>query len=126
MHFREYPLLNTPHLVIVLLKEAARGAASVEECATRLWAILEAADEHPPVGADEVLRRLDMLRRNLTEAQLVAPADGEPLKSAGLSLTPSTLGFAVKTTNATCCVTTGVLMTGLSTAALTVMSYLLG
>jgi len=22
MHFREYPLLNTPHLVIVLLKEA--------------------------------------------------------------------------------------------------------
>ncbi len=76
MHFREYPLLNTPHLVIVLLKEAARGATSVEECATRLWAILETADEHPPVGVDEVLRRMDMLRRNLTEAQLVAPADG--------------------------------------------------
>ncbi len=77
MHFREYPLLNTPHLVIVLLTEATRGAASVEDCATRLWAILEAADEHPPVGVDEVLRRMDILRRNLTEAQLVAPADGE-------------------------------------------------
>ena len=40
---------------MVRLKEAAKGGTSVQDCATRQWAILEAADEHPPVGASEVL-----------------------------------------------------------------------
>lgn len=76
MHFREYPLLNTPHMVLVLLKEAARADTSVADCANRLWAILKSAGENPPVAPDEVRRRLEVLCRHLTEARLLSPVDG--------------------------------------------------
>jgi hypothetical protein len=74
MRFREYPLLNTPNMVVVVLKAAADGPTTLEDCVARLQALLEQADEHPPFGPREVASRLGMLIRYLTEARLLAPA----------------------------------------------------
>ena len=73
MRFREHPLLNTPHLSTVLLRAAARGSATVAECAAQLSAVLEEVGEHPPVEPSEIHRRLDLLREDLTVARLIAP-----------------------------------------------------
>ena len=75
MHFRECPLLNTPHLLLVILREAAEGETSAAACAARLREILARADEHPPYGDEEIRGRLDVLRRYLAEARLVEPVD---------------------------------------------------
>src|SRR5689334_16564206 len=72
MRFREYPLLNTPNMVAVILRAAADGPASREDCAAQLGALLARADEHPPFGPDEIARRLDTLIRYLAEARLLA------------------------------------------------------
>jgi hypothetical protein len=73
MHFREYPLLNTPSMVAVVLHEAAGGAATLAGCTGRIEALLDRAGEHPPFSAREVAGRLEMLIRYLTEARLLAP-----------------------------------------------------
>lgn len=75
MHFREYPLLNTPHLVLVILREAARGKTSAEACAARLREVLAMANEDPPYSEREIRARLDVLRRYLAEARLVEPVE---------------------------------------------------
>jgi hypothetical protein len=77
MHIREYPLLNTPHLVLVLLGAAEKGPATVEDCVRNLAALLDRADEHPPVAEDEMRRRFGMLRRQLAIARLVKPSGEE-------------------------------------------------
>lgn len=76
LHIREYPLLNTPSLSLIVMRAAAEGAVSVEDCAARLQSLLQAANENPPVSPDEMTRRLDRLRAELTEALLLQPADG--------------------------------------------------
>jgi hypothetical protein len=73
MRFREYPLLNTPNMVAVILREAEAGPATLEDCAARLQALLARADEHPPFGPADVASRLDVLVRYLVEARLLAP-----------------------------------------------------
>lgn len=77
MHFREYPLLNTPHLMLVILRACAEGETSPDACTARLRELLARADEHPPYGDAEIRARLDLLRRYLAEARLIAPADGD-------------------------------------------------
>jgi hypothetical protein len=73
--FREYPLLNTPSMVLVILREAAAdGPATVGRCGEALRALLERAGEHPPFGPDEVASRVEMLVRYLAEARLVSLA----------------------------------------------------
>ena len=72
MRFREYPLLNTPNMVVVILREAAEGGATLAACAARLQGLLDQAGEHPPFGPEEVASRLEMLIRYLSEAKLVA------------------------------------------------------
>jgi hypothetical protein len=74
LRFREYPLLNTPNMVAIILREAAGGVATLEGCAARLQTLLERADEHPPFGPEEVALRLEMLIRYLAEARLIAHA----------------------------------------------------
>lgn len=74
MHFREYPLLNTPHLLLLMLREAEAGETSLAACAARLRQLLALANEHPPYGDDEILGRLDTLSRHLAEARLIEPA----------------------------------------------------
>jgi hypothetical protein len=77
MLFREYPLLNTPNMVAVILREAsADGGGTLESCTERLLVLLDAADEHPPFGREDVALRLRTLIRYLTEARLVT--GGEP------------------------------------------------
>jgi hypothetical protein len=75
MRFREYPLLNTPNMVVVILREAARGPATLAGCTAELQALLARADEHPPFDAGDVASRLEMLVRYLTEGRLLAPAE---------------------------------------------------
>ena len=75
MLFREYPLLNTPNMVIVILRAAAEGPATRDGCVARLQALLDRADEHPPFTAADVATRLEMLIRYLTEARLLAPGE---------------------------------------------------
>ena len=72
MFFREYPLLNTPNLVVIILRAATDGPASRAECAAHLLALLEQAHENPPFGPEEIASRLDTLIRYLAEAKLVA------------------------------------------------------
>ncbi|HVH04125.1 MAG TPA: hypothetical protein VM891_14490 [Amaricoccus sp.] len=73
--FREYPLLNTPSMVVIILREAAADApATVAGCAAALRRLLDRAGEHPPFGPEEVARRLEMLVRYLAEAKLVVVA----------------------------------------------------
>jgi hypothetical protein len=76
MLFREYPLLNTPNMVVVVLREAAERPATLAGCTAALLALLDRADEHPPFGPEDVARRLNMLIRYLTEAKLLTAADG--------------------------------------------------
>lgn len=85
MHIREYPLLNTPHLVLVLLGAAAKGPATLGDCIRTLTERLDAAHEHPPVPEEEMRRRFAMLRRQLAIARLVEPSgeEGYALTSRG-------------------------------------------
>jgi hypothetical protein len=77
MLFRDYPLLNTPNLILVLLRAAEEGPATLGAAQAALAALLAQAHEHPPVGPGDVAPRLAMLVRYLAEARLVAiGADG--------------------------------------------------
>lgn len=73
--FREYPLLNTPSMVLVILRQAAeRGAATLADCVDALNARLDQADERPPFTREDVESRLAMLVRYLAEAKLLTVA----------------------------------------------------
>jgi hypothetical protein len=74
LHFREFPLLNTPHLFLVLLKTASSGACGVNDCAARLKKLLQATGENPPFSDEEVADRLRALQAHLIEARLLRPA----------------------------------------------------
>ena len=76
MRFREYPLLNTPNIVAIILRESEHAPATRQACADRLQTLLDRADEHPPFGPEEVASRLDMLIRYLSEARLLVPGPG--------------------------------------------------
>jgi hypothetical protein len=73
MRFRECPLLNSPNMVVTILREAQEGPATLTNVAARLQALLDQADEHPPFGPGDVASRLEMLIRYLSEAKLLAP-----------------------------------------------------
>jgi hypothetical protein len=75
MRFREYPLLNTPNLVVTILRAAREGPATLAGCLARLQALLDRADEHPPFGSEEVAGRLGVLIRYLAEARLLLRGD---------------------------------------------------
>ena len=77
MRFREYPLLNTPNMVVVILRRAAEAPATLADCAAALRHLLETAGESLPFGPEEVASRMRMLIRYLTEARLLAPVGEE-------------------------------------------------
>lgn len=74
MHFREHPLLNTPHMILVILREAMAGETTPTDCLGRLRDLLAQANEHPPYDDAEILARLELIARYLVEARLLAPA----------------------------------------------------
>lgn len=75
MRFREYPLLNAPNLVVVILR-CAEAPATLADCAAGLDTLLDRAGEHPPFGRQEIESRLGMLARYLIEAKLLQSAGG--------------------------------------------------
>jgi hypothetical protein len=73
MPFREHPLLNTPSMVLVVLRAASGdGPATVATSAAALAGLLDRAGERPPFGPEEIASRLEMLVRYLAEAKLVS------------------------------------------------------
>jgi ribosome modulation factor len=97
LQFRDYPLLNTPSLIALMLRLAAEGTPSVEDCARRLEALLAAAGERPAVPASKIRLRLKGLRRDLETARLIAPVGEDRFQltdrgQAALAAHPS--GFA--------------------------------
>lgn len=75
MRFREYPLLNTPNMVVVVLREAATGATTLDACALSLRQLLDRADEHPPFGPEDVASRLETVVGYLDEAKLIVATE---------------------------------------------------
>lgn len=86
MDFAEYPLLNTPHLILVLLKTASRREASLDDAVARLQEALGAAHERPAVETGEMRRRLDAIRHYLVEAGLLEAAAGDRFRATGQGL----------------------------------------
>ena len=79
--FREYPLLNTPSMVLVILRAASGdGPATVAAAAAALAGLLDRAGERPPFGPEEIASRLEMLVRYLAEAKLVSARAGRQLR----------------------------------------------
>jgi hypothetical protein len=72
MMFREYPLLNTPNLVAVLLRAAETVPSTIGQAQAALAARLAQAGEHPPFGPADVAPRLGALLRCLAMARLVS------------------------------------------------------
>ena len=57
MMFREYPPLNTPNLVAVLLRAAETVPSTIGQAQAALAARLAQAGEHPPFGPADVAPR---------------------------------------------------------------------
>lgn len=72
--FREFPLLNTPSLVLVLLRGAEDGTATVAGATAAVRALLARAGEAPPVADAEIAGRLATLVDFLASAKLLAVA----------------------------------------------------
>jgi len=83
MRFREYPLLNAPNMVVTILRAASEAPATLADCAARLQALLDRADEHPPFGPEDMASRLQMLIRYLIEAKLLQPAPDGSFTATG-------------------------------------------
>lgn len=74
MDLSEYPLLNRPALMLLALKAAEDGPASLDDCIARLKIDLAHARENPPVNADEIAAALGAIRDELVAAALLVPA----------------------------------------------------
>lgn len=69
------PLLNTPNLVALLMRQAEAAGATAEGCTDRLAALYGKPGEMPPVDRDEVIARCATHIRYLRRAGLVEPRD---------------------------------------------------
>ena len=72
----DIPLLNTPNLVALILRQAEAGGATAEACAGRLAALWGKPGDMPPVDRNEVIARCATHIRWLRAAGLLAPDDG--------------------------------------------------
>lgn len=70
----DYPLLNTPNLVALILREAEAGGASAESCADRLASLF--GKNAPPLDRNALVARCATHVRWLREARLVDARDG--------------------------------------------------
>ena len=79
--FSRVPAAQHPELVAIILREAPPGRRRSRTARARLQALLDARDEHPPFGPEEVASRLEMLIRYLTEARLLARGTRRQLRA---------------------------------------------
>lgn len=85
MEFREHPLLNTPSLMALILRQAEAGPAGVDDFVARLNAVLRQAHEAPPVSQGEIRERIEALAEDLASAQLLFRGEeGFALTARGL------------------------------------------
>lgn len=83
MELGDFPLLNTPHLVVVMLKTTSGGEASIDDALNYLRKILRVAGEQPPF-AEEILRqRLQAIGHHLMQVGLLAPVEGGRFRITG-------------------------------------------
>ena len=71
MEFADYPLLNTPHLTLLILKTAKEREATIGDVVRRLRAVLRLAKEHPPFADAALSTRLRTIAVYLAEAGLI-------------------------------------------------------
>lgn len=86
--FREFPLLNIPSLVRVILTAAShRKVATIADCLALLNESLARANEIPPFPRQEIAARLAGLATVLAEAKLLtrAPDDAFTITPRGMS-----------------------------------------
>ncbi|MSU88049.1 hypothetical protein GE300_00280 [Rhodobacteraceae bacterium 2CG4] len=70
----DYPLLNRPNLVALLLRAAADGPAGLDDCVERLRAAFAAAREPVPLPEAELTARFAGLHTDLSAAGLLEDA----------------------------------------------------
>jgi hypothetical protein len=76
MDLGEFPLLNRPALMLLMLKAAAGSPATLPDCRARLTHELDRIQERPGVADDVILAELEEVRRHLTAAGLLEPGEG--------------------------------------------------
>lgn len=94
----DYPLLNIPNLIAVLLRAAERSAPTVGECAELVLRRLAEAGEAVPVPAARIAARLETLARHLAVAGLVEEVPGGRFRLTGrgrAALAAHPAGFAL-------------------------------
>ena len=78
MDLGERILLNDGALTLTILKAAAHGAVSLEDCLRRLQQDLARAGETlPTIDREELLARMNAIKRELVEATLLEAVDAE-------------------------------------------------
>lgn len=95
--FIEYPLLNSPHLVGIILRAARDGAGRVGSCIDHLERYLERSHEVASLPPEAVRAAFERLVAHLTVARLLEPdgAGGFALTARGAeALAASPEGFA--------------------------------
>jgi ribosome modulation factor len=75
MQFSEYPLLNTPHLTLIIMKASAEPGATLDGAVERLKKALHKAREDSPVNKVALRRHLEEVAGQLTGLGLLS-ADG--------------------------------------------------
>jgi restriction system protein len=78
MDLGEHILLNDPALTLTILKAAAHGTVSLEDCLRRLQQDLARAGETvPEIDLEGLLARMNAIRRELVEATLLEAVDAD-------------------------------------------------
>jgi hypothetical protein len=85
MEFAEYPLLNTPHLTVVVLKAARSADATVDGAVTLLRTMLRRLKVEAPFDDATLRSRLRQVAAYLSEAGLleIRPDDGIVITGRG-------------------------------------------
>ena len=77
MDLSEYPLLNRPALMLLILKTAAERPVTMRQCRERLGAELARIHEKPDVPEPEIATELEDVGKHLLAARLLERGDGD-------------------------------------------------
>jgi hypothetical protein len=76
MDISEFPLLNRPALMLLMLKKAAAGPVTIADCRARLNDELDRIHESPDVADDVIHAELEEVQRHLAAAGLLVIGQG--------------------------------------------------
>ncbi|HJS33452.1 MAG TPA: hypothetical protein VJ924_15775, partial [Alphaproteobacteria bacterium] len=77
MEFEEYPLLNVPTLMLIVLRAAAAGPVTIETYRADLDRLLARANERPGVSDKDMIAHLAKARDHLVAARLLTRIDAD-------------------------------------------------